>query len=226
MIPSEQNLEELQAYLDDQLTPDQRAALDQRLANDPVLVEVLDALHADRADRAALWRSLEPNESQIQHLIDSIDQRIRRESVWQKRASALRWVSAAAASVLLGLGIGWFAHQASAPGPTHDSHWLAKTPTSVQEVGTGPGGGSVVRSTGDARSLPHIQNTGPANMVSPAETGGEIRVALTDESGNVLAVQPFDSIERARAFTNDLQQWQQRQRQAQDGALRLVGDRF
>ena len=51
-------------------------------------------------------------------------------------------------------------------------------------------------------------------------------VALTDETGRVTAVQEFDSLDKAREFTHDLVQWQDRQRQMRDGAAVVVADRF
>jgi anti-sigma factor RsiW len=52
------------------------------------------------------------------------------------------------------------------------------------------------------------------------------RVALTDEQGRVTAVQDFDSLEKAREFTHDVDQWQARQRQMRDGAAVIVADQF
>ena len=37
------------------------------------------------------------------------------------------------------------------------------------------------------------------------------RVEILDESGQVMAVQKFGSLEKAREFSDDLQQWQIRQ---------------
>lgn len=58
------------------------------------------------------------------------------------------------------------------------------------------------------------------------ETIVSYQVALTDEAGRVTAVQNFDSLEQAREFSQDLGQWQERQRQLQDGAAVVVADRF
>jgi anti-sigma factor RsiW len=52
------------------------------------------------------------------------------------------------------------------------------------------------------------------------------RVALTDDQGRVTAVQDFDSLEKAREFTHDVDQWQARQRQMRDGAAVIVADQF
>ena len=52
------------------------------------------------------------------------------------------------------------------------------------------------------------------------------QVALTDENGQITAVQDFNSLEKAREFTQDLSLWQDRQRQMRDGAAVVVADRF
>ena len=59
-----------------------------------------------------------------------------------------------------------------------------------------------------------------------AESVVHYQVALTDENGKVTAVQDFNSLEKAREFTQDLSQWQDRQRQMRDGAAVVVADRF
>jgi hypothetical protein len=42
-------------------------------------------------------------------------------------------------------------------------------------------------------------------------------VALTDEAGNITAVQKFDNMEDARNFAADVGRWQARQQQIQQG---------
>jgi hypothetical protein len=70
---------------------------------------------------------------------------------------------------------------------------------------------------------------GPANgreVVQPvSNTGTSVRavemyeVTLRDESGKVVAVQRFDSLDKAQEFANDVSQWQRR-------AERLAGGQF
>ena len=52
------------------------------------------------------------------------------------------------------------------------------------------------------------------------------QVQITDDTGRVVAVQKFDSLEQAREFTDDLTKWQLRQQQLQQGQVVLVGDTF
>ena len=51
------------------------------------------------------------------------------------------------------------------------------------------------------------------------------QVALRDQAGNIVAVQYFDTLEKARAFAEDIRSMRDRQTQAQDGNV-IVGDRF
>jgi anti-sigma factor RsiW len=65
-----------------------------------------------------------------------------------------------------------------------------------------------------------------ASHGAPTPAVATYRVALTDEQGRVTAVQDFDSLEKAREFTHDVDQWQARQRQMRDGAAVIVADQF
>jgi len=55
---------------------------------------------------------------------------------------------------------------------------------------------------------------------------GIFQVSLTDDAGKVVAVQKFDSLDKANEFARDLDIWQERQKQLQQGQLVLVADRF
>jgi hypothetical protein len=51
-------------------------------------------------------------------------------------------------------------------------------------------------------------------------------VSLTDERGRVTAVQPFESMEKAREFARDVGQWQEREIQVHKGTPVILADRF
>ncbi len=53
----------------------------------------------------------------------------------------------------------------------------------------------------------------------PVANGQAYSVAITDEAGRVIAVQKFDTLEKAREFSDDLQRWQQRQEQLRNGQV-------
>ncbi len=51
-------------------------------------------------------------------------------------------------------------------------------------------------------------------------------VAITDSTGKVIAVQPFESIEQATEFSEDLERWQERQEQIRQGQVTVRSARF
>jgi anti-sigma factor RsiW len=52
------------------------------------------------------------------------------------------------------------------------------------------------------------------------------RVEILDESGQVMAVQKFQSLEKAREFSDDLQQWQIRQERLLNGQVTVESVKF
>ena len=52
------------------------------------------------------------------------------------------------------------------------------------------------------------------------------QVELRDESGQVMAVQKFSTLEKAREFSNDLQQWQMIQDRLLNGPVTKNSDQF
>jgi len=51
-------------------------------------------------------------------------------------------------------------------------------------------------------------------------------VQIVDESGQVMAVQKFQSLEKAREFSNDLQQWQIRQERLLNGQVTVQSAKY
>ena len=62
------------------------------------------------------------------------------------------------------------------------------------------------------------------NSPKPAAAAAPLvyQVALTDEEGNITAIQKFDKLEDAQAFAADLGRWQARQQQLQSGQAILT----
>ena len=56
-------------------------------------------------------------------------------------------------------------------------------------------------------------------MAEKSSSGNPVEVVLTDDRGHEIGVQRFNSTERAREFVNDVDRWQQRQRQLQDAQI-------
>lgn len=88
-------------------------------------------------------------------------------------------------------------------------------------------GGWVIRSAWS----PPARVAGPLpsrvrHSVPPPDAAGIYRVALTDEAGQVIAVQPFTKLEEARRFADDLERYEARRREVRQGSPMLVSDHF
>jgi hypothetical protein len=192
------DLELLEQHLDGATTPDQDAQIARRLTEDADLAIAFDQLRAERATRRQALASLEPTDAQVQSFLDRFD--VARMSVRPRIQVAryLRYVSAVAACLLVGFVVG-----AMNRGGTN----------------TGPGGAVLTTPvvTGNPNQPPAVQN-------NPRDTF--YQVPLTDENGRVVAIQRFKSLDEARAFVEDINRWQQKQKQAANGEVRMVGDRF
>jgi anti-sigma factor RsiW len=79
-----------------------------------------------------------------------------------------------------------------------------------------------------ARGLfsPGADHAGPRQPGVQVEQVATFQVTLRDEAGRVVAVQRFDSIEKAREFATDLSRWQSRTERVASGRVVLTADRF
>lgn len=202
-MKTESDLELLEAYLDDGLSDQDLARVALRLSKEPELAAELERLRGEREMRKAVWASLEPREAEVEHLLGRVDEAVRRRAWWERQARWGRWGAAAAACIVFGFTTGWFGRGPAAVDP------MVQRPTGPvpQVAGTGGGGGDPGRLIGSRGSQMY-------------------QVQLTNDSGQVIAVQTFDSLEKARAFAADLQSWQDRQRQMQSGNVVLTGGKF
>src|SRR5262245_61665012 len=99
-------MEMLSAFIDGELSAEESATLQVRVAADPKLASAIEQLRADRTVRAALWQSFEPDEAAVGRLIDKVDRSIDRQTVWAHRLANLRIISSVAACIVVGLLIG------------------------------------------------------------------------------------------------------------------------
>jgi anti-sigma factor RsiW len=68
---------------------------------------------------------------------------------------------------------------------------------------------------------------GPPQQVVESNAGGAVyQVAITDEAGDVIAVQKFESLEQAKEFSADLERWQERQEDLVEGQATIRSARF
>jgi|SRR5882672_4231148 len=176
------DIELLEAFLDDELTPAQSLLLRDRLASEPNLAGELEQLRAERKLRANMFLGLEGGEEAIvERILAQVGPAV--PDVAAKvsdRAGPtrlrLRYAMAAAACIVLGFLIGWM----------------------------GAAGG---KSNARASEAPY-------------------RVEILDESGQVMAVQKFQSLEKAREFSDDLQQWQIRQERLLNGQVTVHSAKY
>src|SRR5262245_58498502 len=206
MTVSETDLELLETYLDDEMSAEDGDALRRRLASEPALAHAMDQLRQDRALRQQVFGAMEPAERQTMAATDTIVRSLRqaatREVAWSERLRIVRQISAAAACIVVGLLVGWFAHSRIEP----------TQPIAANDEG------SLVFPGGSANATEVVN----ASRRSP----GGFNVQITDDAGRVLAVQHFDTLSEAREFSNDLSRWQNRQRQMRGSDIRLIGDDF
>jgi hypothetical protein len=66
----------------------------------------------------------------------------------------------------------------------------------------------------------HGQINFVGKVASPAQ------VQLTDDTGRVVAVQHFESMDKANEFAKDIQAWQERQQQMRSGNVMMTGGKF
>lgn len=182
MAMADVDLELLEAYLDAALDPAVAESLGRRLSVDPELSAMLEELRSQRAVRAAVWLSLEPDAASAERLVWQIRGKIAGEqSQGEVRPPALtrRWGawqvarigSAAAACVMLGFLVGWVGRGSRVP--------LAVSP-GVESTQVAASGSIAVAAT-------------PVPMVPVA-----------DEYGRVVTFQQFKNTTDAKAFYEDL----------------------
>jgi anti-sigma factor RsiW len=79
---------------------------------------------------------------------------------------------------------------------------------------------------------PHSANETTKLVNESARNGVDVRkveayrVTLRDDAGRVLAVQQFDSLDKARQFADDLARWQARSERLASGQFIVTTDRF
>jgi anti-sigma factor RsiW len=183
-------LETLDAFIDGELSAGEVETLRRRLEAEPELAAELEAMRADRTMRTALWASYAPTEAQVGRLIDRVDHAIDRQTVWSYRLSRIRVGSAAAACILLGLLIGRVT------------------------FGTR---GTALPISGATAAVPSAGVTTVNNQLPLANPNPPVQFRIVDGNGQPITNQPFNSVEEAKQFLEDLNQWQKQQEQIKSG---------
>lgn len=112
---TEIDLELLDGYLDDTLSPGQVQHVAQRLAAEPELAAAMHEMRAQRTLRAAAWRSMEPTEARAARLARQINSVTARERRRRTLTRTVRFTAAAAAAISVFVA-GWFLRSPGSPG--------------------------------------------------------------------------------------------------------------
>jgi anti-sigma factor RsiW len=206
---TEADVEILEMYLDDALSDQDLAAVARRLADEPVMAAELERLRGERDLRRQFFASLDPSDAAVERLLGRVDESIRRRTGWERQLKWGRWAAAAAACVALGFTTGYLG-RSSAP--------MSGPGVAVNTDVTQP-----VQQVAENTDNTHGQITFTGQRVAPTVPAA---VQLTDDTGRVVAVQHFESIDKAKEFANDIQTWQERQRQMQNGNVVMMGGKF
>jgi anti-sigma factor RsiW len=189
---SDHDLEVLEAHLDGTLPADASVALCRRLEGEPHLAAALEQMRSERAVRYAVWASFEPDEGAAGVAVGAALAAATRQDRLRRAARNARRVTAAAAVVAIAFAGGWAA-RARVSSEQSPPAARASLHDAHRFVTTGGG-----------------------------EASGSYPVALTDENGNVTAVQYFNDPQAARDFAEDVDRWQSHPRPRTEDAERIV----
>src|SRR2546421_133818 len=107
MAVDERDLDLLEMYLDQELSPHERAALEQRLRADSALREELRQLQNDRQLRRLVFAGYEPDEAAVGRITQRAHAAISRGEVWRCYLRRAGFATAAAAAVAIAFIGGW-----------------------------------------------------------------------------------------------------------------------
>ena len=110
MSANEQDIEQLEAYLDGELSPQESAVISERVLCNQTLASSLDELRADRIVRRAIFAAGEPCEMATAALNDRIFAATDRLEAAVGQSRRMRWMGAAAACLVAGFMGGYVLH--------------------------------------------------------------------------------------------------------------------
>jgi anti-sigma factor RsiW len=173
-VVTEQDLEQLEAYVDGELTTTDEDALRARLQAEPILAEAMRRVRADRDIRLAVWKGYEPNEASVARLVAKVDAAVDRNTNWSYKLSNLKRVSAAAACIVLGVLIGRVGNQGAV---------MPNSPVAHLPGGGGvPGGGRGPTMVSNPIEFPIVNEQGQPVGVQRFQTMREAQEFLEELS--------------------------------------------
>jgi hypothetical protein len=211
MPVTEEQLEQLEAYMDGELPAEQEGDLLRRLADEAELAAAMASIRSERAARGVVWRTFEPSDAAVQRLVLKVQAAVDRQNVWARRLTRWRIPSAAAACILLGFLFGWVGRGTTPNDPgAVGGAMLVSDATPQMQPGPVP------------RALPNEGLTTVNNQVTRSAPG-PVRLPIVDEYGRQVGVQEFGSTEEANRFVDDLNRWQRTQEKVINGNVTLTG---
>jgi anti-sigma factor RsiW len=179
MAVSETDLELLEIWLDEALSPREADVLRQRVAAEPELATALAELRSQRSLRASVWAALEPTDAATQQMNwrirGALAERQTRRSFGMGSWVTARVGSVAAACIMLGFFAGWMGH-----GGNHEL-----SPTASQNTG------------------PAVAVNQPSDVPPP---GTPLYVPVRNAYGQVVSFQRFQSTDQAKNFMDNMDQ--------------------
>src|SRR3954447_26911698 len=133
---SEHDYELIECYLDDELSPAEVDDLRKRIADEPELAAAMEQVRFEREARQTLFAAREPDAQSVQRLISGVGKDVRRQvgREWTRRA--MKFVSSAAALLLVGFFSGYLSRGGTATGGSA---------AGIGGIGGGGGGNEVAR---------------------------------------------------------------------------------
>jgi hypothetical protein len=197
--PTDEDLQMIEAYLDDELTVDEVDALRERLIEEPSMSAALATLREGREARAAAFTSMEPGEVAVSETVGAVMTSTRARARWDRRwREGLRYV-AAAACVTIGVMVGSRATRV----PQQQFQSLADvTPVSDRMTPTGAPGMAPPGLFDETRPPQPVQFTG--STINPIRPAGTARTVILADGRGKFVVQEFATAEEARQFVEDL----------------------
>lgn len=210
---TEQDIELLESYLDDELSAGEIEQIRVRLAGESDLAEALSELRVERATRNVVWAAYDPSEQAVQKLTSNIQREMRRSIVRDQLTRVTRWVTAAAACVALSFMGGYLFRGGAEP---------IVLPSGPVAQATDNGAGNLVWASPDQLST--VSATEAIQSQSSAGVNGYL-VNFTDAQGRTLGAQRFRTLQEAQSFMRDWQLRQQ-QRKIPNNGIRMVAEEF
>ena len=149
----DEDLELLEAYLDDALGEDEVRQLRDRLATEPAMATALKMLREERTQRQAFFASIDPTPAEVDKLVGSIKQKALRRRWFRDPQKLLKTVGAMAACVVIGglMGQLYTSHPGGGAGGPHVSDSQGDQKQYIVEVRDDAGNVVAVQHFKDAR---------------------------------------------------------------------------